>query len=99
MKETLAFQPMPGGTGQIQGLKGPQARGSITTRKTKASVAVVGGNQQRGQLGRPRTQARVFVLTQHDAETTPVVVTGMLTTFGHDAHVLIDPGSTHSFVS
>ncbi|KAI9185808.1 hypothetical protein LWI28_010847 [Acer negundo] len=66
---------MPGGTGQIQGLKGPQARGSITTRKTKASVAVVGGNQQRGQLGRPRTQARVFVLTQHDAETTPVVVT------------------------
>ncbi|KAK4844624.1 hypothetical protein QYF36_022406 [Acer negundo] len=46
----------------------------------------MGGRQQSAGMGK-------------DAETIPDVVTGMLTIFCHDAHVLIDPGSTHSFVS
>ncbi|KAK3226821.1 hypothetical protein Dsin_006683 [Dipteronia sinensis] len=47
----------------IQGHRGPQAVGSTTIGKTRASVAVVGGNQQIDQPSRPRTQARVFALT------------------------------------
>ena len=56
-EKTLAFQSMPSGGSRIQGQRGPQAGGSTTTRKTQASVARVGGSQQRGQLGRLRTQA------------------------------------------
>ncbi len=38
-------------------------------------------------------------MTQQEARASPNVVMGMLTIFGKDAHILIDPGSTHSFVS
>ncbi|KAH9657944.1 Endonuclease [Citrus sinensis] len=34
-----------------------------------------------------------------EAHATPEVIMGTLSFFGHDAHILIDPGSTHSFVS
>ena len=44
------------------------------------------------------TQTRVFEVTQN-ADTTPNVVTGMISVFDHDAHILIDPGATHSFIS
>ena len=47
----------------------------------------------------PRTQARVYAMTQKDAQTTPNVVTGMLSVANKQAYVLIDPGATHSFVS
>ena len=45
-----------------------------------------------------RTQARIFALTQQEAYATPEVIMGTLSIFGHDAHILIDLGSTHSFV-
>ena len=45
------------------------------------------------------TQARVFVVTQQDADTAPDVVTGIISVFGCDAHILIDPRATHSFIS
>ena len=45
------------------------------------------------------TQARVFAVTQHDADTIPDVLTGMLLVFDRDAHILIDPRATHSFIS
>ncbi|KAJ8753514.1 hypothetical protein K2173_022755 [Erythroxylum novogranatense] len=50
---------------------------------------------------RPRVQApaRVFAMTREDAETAPNIVTGMIRLFADDVLVLIDPGSTHSFVS
>jgi hypothetical protein len=38
-------------------------------------------------------------LTQSDAEVTPTVVTGTLVVLDRDACVLIDTGSTHSFIS
>ena len=37
-------------------------------------------------------------MTQHEAHTTPEVIMGMLSIFSRDAHILIDSGSTHSFV-
>ena len=45
------------------------------------------------------TQAKVFAVTQQDANTAPDVVTSIISVLGHDAHILIDPGATHSFIS
>ena len=44
-------------------------------------------------------QGRVFAITDQDAQASPDVVTGTLLIDTTEAHVLIDPGSTHSFVS
>ena len=64
----------------------------------------------RGVLGRgrgsapgiqtePRTQARVYAVTQQDADAAPDVVTGIISILDHDAYTLVDPGATHSFAS
>ena len=53
----------------------------------------------RGQRGRPPARGRVYAMTRHEAQVTPDVVTGILSIFGDDARVLIDPGNTHSFIS
>ena len=44
-------------------------------------------------------QTRVFAVTQQEADTAHDVVTGMILVFDRDAHILIDPGATHSFIS
>ena len=44
------------------------------------------------------TLARVFALTQAEAETSPSVVTGQLLSAGTPYNVLIDSGATHFFV-
>ena len=46
-----------------------------------------------------RTPARVYALTQRDAQAAPNVVTGILFIAHRQARVLIDPGATHSFVA
>ncbi|XP_038977887.1 uncharacterized protein LOC108511168 [Phoenix dactylifera] len=56
------------------------------------------GQPQGGQQ-RPRTQGRVYALTQQDANASNTVVTGMIKVSSTNAYVLIDPGATHSFVS
>nr|XP_023921956.1 uncharacterized protein LOC112033418 [Quercus suber] len=48
---------------------------------------------------RPKVQGRVFAITEQDAKASKSVVTGTIPIFSHNARVLIDPGSTHSFVS
>ena len=45
------------------------------------------------------TQAKVFTVTQHDADTAPNVMTGMISVFDRDAHILIDLEARHSFIS
>ena len=52
-----------------------------------------------GDRQKPRVQGRVFVMTHKDTEATFDVVTGTLRIHTLFARVLIDPGSTHSFVS
>ena len=47
----------------------------------------------------PRTQARVYAVTQKDADAAPDVVTGMISILNHDAYTLVDPGATHSITS
>ena len=45
------------------------------------------------------TQARVYAVTQQDADAAPNVVTGIISILDHDAYTLVDPGATHSFAS
>lgn len=53
----------------------------------------------RSQVGRPRQQGNVYAMTQQEAQKTPNVVTSMIAICSKHACVLIDPGTTHSFVS
>ena len=46
-----------------------------------------------------RTQARVYAMTQQDADAAPDVVTGIISILDHDAYTLVDLGATHSFAS
>ena len=70
-----------------------------------ASAAAGRGSRGRGRgraLGmqtEARTQARVYAVTQQDADVTPNVVTGIISILDHDAYTLVDPGATHSFAS
>ena len=48
---------------------------------------------------KPRTQARVYAMTQQDADAAPDVVTGIISILEHDAYTLVNPGATHSFAS
>ena len=45
-----------------------------------------------------RGQARVFTLTQQDAQASNAVVAGTISVCFLDARVLLDPSATHSFV-
>ena len=46
-----------------------------------------------------RGQARVFTLTQQDAQASNAIVVGTISVCFLDARVLLDLGATHSFVS
>ena len=48
----------------------------------------------RAPTGRPRSQAaKVYMVTQQAADATPDVVTGTISLFDTDAHVLVDSGA------
>ena len=70
-----------------------------------ASTAASRGGRGRGRGSapgiqtEPRTQARVYAVTQQDADIAPDVVTGIISILDHDAYTLVDPGATHSFAS
>ena len=46
-----------------------------------------------------RTQAKVYTVTQQDADAAPDVVTVIISILDHDAYTLVDLGATHSFAS
>ena len=70
-----------------------------------ASTAAGRGGRGRGRGSapgiqiEPHTQARVYAVTQQDADAAPNVVTGIISILDHDAYTLVDPGATHSFAS
>ena len=66
--------------------------------QVEAIVVEVGGSAP-GMQTETRTQARVYAVTQHDANAAPDVVTGIISILDHDAYTLVDPGTTHSFAS
>lgn len=41
----------------------------------------------------------MYVLTKQDAQASWSIITSILSLFSHDALILIDPGSTHSFIT
>ena len=97
--------------GHTSGSRGPDRGGPQTGGATSAwqpSGGTGRGMPPRGQpsrpsralIGRPRSQAAiVYMVTQQAADATPDVVTGTISLFDTDAHVLVDSGATHSFIS
>ena len=87
----------------------PEMRAHKSSRRAfpsrGACTAASRGGRGRGRGSAPgmqteaRTQARVYAVTQQDADATPDVVTGIISILDHDAYTLVDPGATHSFAS
>ncbi|KAL0305050.1 UNVERIFIED_CONTAM: Transposon Ty3-I Gag-Pol polyprotein [Sesamum calycinum] len=73
------------GTSRGRG-RGGRGGGNISTTSTT-------------QGSQPQPQARVYAITKEQAPTAPEVITGSFSFCGFSAHVLIDPGSTCSFIS
>ena len=89
--------PAPGISTQKSSGRGFPSRG--------ASAAACRGVRGRGRDSAPGiqteapTQARVYVVTQQDADAAPDVVTGIISILEHDAYTLMNLGATHSFAS
>ena len=73
---------------------------------SRGASAIAGrGGRGRGRGSAPgmqtetRTQARVYAVTQQDANAALDVVTGIIFILDHDAYTLVNPGATHSFAS
>ena len=68
-----------------------------------ASIAAGRGGHCRGRGSAPgmqtEAQARVYIMTQQDADAAPDVVTGIISILHHDAYTFVDRGATHSFAS
>ena len=80
----------------------PSGRG-FQSRGASVAVGRGGRGRSRGSALRMQTktctQARVYVVTQQDADTALDVVTGIISILDHDAYTLVDPGATHSIAS
>ncbi|KAA0067805.1 Retrotransposable element Tf2 [Cucumis melo var. makuwa] len=77
-----------------------QGVGSQTVEQSRVSVVPTEGTdgaRQKGVVGRPRQQGKVYAMTQQEAEDSPGVVTGTFHIFNVPADLLFDPGA-HSFV-
>ena len=93
--------PSVHGRGRTQP-SGSVAGSSASVRPTgPGSHAPVGHGRGRGRA--PSTsgsQHRIYALARcQDLESSPDVVTGILSVFSHDVYALIDPGSTLSYVT
>ncbi|KAL0291048.1 UNVERIFIED_CONTAM: hypothetical protein Scaly_2651700 [Sesamum calycinum] len=73
------------GTSRGRGRGGPSG-GNISTTST-------------AQSSQPQPQARVYAITKEQAPTVPEVIICSFSICGSSAYVLIDPGSTCSFIS
>ncbi|XP_057485865.1 uncharacterized protein LOC130772143 [Actinidia eriantha] len=76
--------------------KSNQSRTMVVSTSTPSQhVQRLTSTARRGQL----QQGRVFTLVPGDVQASTSVVSGILTIDSYPAHVLIDSGSTHSFVA
>ena len=64
--------------------KGAEGRGSTSISQIQSGT---------------RTQARVFTVTQQEANASPYVIIGIISFYDHYAYALVDPRATHSFIS
>ena len=66
---------------------------------SRGASATAGRGSAPGMQTEACTQARVYAVTQQDADAAPDVVTVIISIIVHDAYTLVDPGATHSFAS
>ena len=59
----------------------------------------IGRGSAPGMQIEARTQARVYAVTQQNADAAPDVVTGIISILDHDAYTLVDLGAMHLFAS
>ena len=96
---TIASTPATSGPSQA-GRGGSGRGGSTTLGRGRGRGARGRGSTPIGQIqSGTRTQARVFTVTQQEADASPDVITGMILVYDHDAYALMDPEATHSFIS
>ena len=74
-----------------------KSRGDAVRSAGRGSRGRGAGGRGSGSVG--RGQPRVYALTRQDAQASNAVVADILSICSFDAHALIDPGSTHSYVS
>ncbi|TYK29162.1 DNA/RNA polymerases superfamily protein [Cucumis melo var. makuwa] len=75
---------------------------SHTIEQPRISTTVgegTSGARQKGVVGRPGQQGKVYAMTQQEAEDAPDVITGTILICDVHARVLLDSGATHSFIS
>ena len=79
------------------------SRRGFPSRGANAAAGRSGSGRGRGSaLGiqtEALTQARVYTVTQQDADAAPDVVIDIISILDHDAYTLVDPRATHSFAS
>ena len=75
-----------------------QSSGQYNRKKSKGR-GCRGRGKALGMLTEARTQARVYAVTQQDADVAPDMVIGIISILHHDVYTLVDPGATHSFAS
>ncbi|WRX28306.1 hypothetical protein QQP08_020793 [Theobroma cacao] len=74
-----------------------EASGSIGRGAVTSSHGRPSRSGRQSSIG--RGQARMFALTQQEAQTSNAVVSSILSVCNMNARVLFDPGATHSFIS
>ena len=91
----------PGTSSPSQVGRGGSGRGGNTTPGRGHGRGTGGrGSTPIGQIqSSTRTQARVFTITQQEADASPDMITGMISVYDHDAYALVDQEATHSFIS
>ena len=89
-----------GTSGPSQAGRGGSGRGGSTTPGRGRGRGAGGkGSTPIGQIqSGTRTQARVFTVTQQEADASPDMITYMISVYDHDAYALV-LGATHSFIS
>ncbi|KAL0560590.1 hypothetical protein IC582_000999 [Cucumis melo] len=83
-------------------VKKNQGIGSQIIEQSRVSVVPTEGTsdaRQKGVVGRPRQQGKVYAMTQQEGEDALDVITGTILICNVPADVLFDLGATHSFVS
>ena len=90
-----------GTSGPSQVGRGGSGRGGSTAPSRGRGRGAGGrGSTPIGQIqSGTRTKARVFTITQQEADASPNVITGMISVYDHNAYALVDPGGAHSFIS
>ncbi|XP_028094593.1 uncharacterized protein LOC114294660 [Camellia sinensis] len=79
--------------------KGHEIEQKAWTNKGASTDKGSSGSQKKNGGHKPKTQGRVYALTQQDVQTSNTVVSSTVLVSSVYAHVLFDSGATNSFVS